>query len=384
MTNFATFIDTGNDKAPIAQRGKAKQKRHDLRLVGLALVVTRDGGVPVVSRAYPGNKPDVTQFTAVVDELAARYAVLAGDGDGLTVVFDAGNDSAANQDHLAGLGLHFVASLPPSWHPDLLAIPAGRYRLVDEDRFGKLTAVEATAAALGADRRVIITHSPTFHARQARGFDQTLAKAERQLTELQARLARGHTRRSRARVEAEISQITAPRWVTRVLQVTLTGSRPAGLRLSWHADDQARQALEAEYFGKRILFTDRHDWPAAEIIAAYRSQADAEAGFRQLKDPRVVSFSPMFHWTEQKIRVHAFYCVLALTIAHLMRRQAARAGLDLSVRELLHTLAGIQETVMIYPSGGGRPKARRILTDRDPAQQRLFEIFNLSARAPHA
>src|SRR5450756_2952163 len=32
MTNFATFIDTGNDKAPIAQRGKAKQKRSDPRL----------------------------------------------------------------------------------------------------------------------------------------------------------------------------------------------------------------------------------------------------------------------------------------------------------------------------------------------------------------
>jgi hypothetical protein len=92
----------------------------------------------------------------------------------------------------------------------------------------------------------------------------------------------------------------------------------------------------------------------------------------------------MFHWTEQKIRVHAFYCVLALTIAHLMRRHVARAGLDLSVRELLHTLAGIQETVLIYPAAGGRPKARRMLTDRDPAQQHLSEIFNLSAHAPRA
>ena len=60
MTNFATYIDSGNEKAPIAQRGKAKQKRTDLRLVGLGLVVTRDGGVPLVSHAYPGNKPDVT------------------------------------------------------------------------------------------------------------------------------------------------------------------------------------------------------------------------------------------------------------------------------------------------------------------------------------
>ena len=57
MTNFATFIDTGNGRAPIAQRGKAKQKRADLRLVGLGLVVTRDGGVPLLSHAYPGTGP---------------------------------------------------------------------------------------------------------------------------------------------------------------------------------------------------------------------------------------------------------------------------------------------------------------------------------------
>jgi transposase len=384
MTNFATFIDTGNEKAPVAQRGKAKQKRHDLRLVGLALVVTRDGGVPVVSRAYPGNRPDVTQFSAVIDELVARYRELADGVEELTVVFDAGNDSAANQDRLTATGLHFAGSLVVSQHPDLLAIPASRYQLVDQARFGGLTAVETTATALGQTRRVIVTHSPTFHARQARGFEQTLARARRQLTELQARLARGRARTDRDSVQAEIAEILRPRWVSRVLTVTVTGQDPPGLRITFRTDPAARRALDNEIFGKRILFTDRDDWPVAEVIAAYRSQADAEAGFRQLKDRHLVSFSPMFHWTEQKIRVHVFYCVLALSIAHLMRRQATQAGLDLSVRELLHTLAGIQETVMIYPSTGGRPRARRILTDRDPTQQHLFDLFGLSAYAPRA
>jgi transposase len=384
MTNFATFIDTGNEKAPIAQRGKAKQKRNDLRLVGLALVVTRDGGIPVVSRAYPGNKPDVTQFTAVIDELVTRYQGLAGGVDELTVVFDAGNDSAANQNHLTGLGLHFVGSLVVSQHPDLLAIPASRYQPADPDRFGGLTYHQTATHALGRIRRVVVTHSPTFHARQARGFEQTLATAHRQLTGLQSRLARGHARKDRDGVQAEIDQILQPRWVSRVLTVTLTGQVPPGLRITFRTNAAARRALENEIFGKRILFTDRDDWPVAEVIAAYRSQADAEAGFRQLKDRHVVSFSPMFHWTEQKIRVHVFYCVLALAIAHLMRRQAAQAGLALSVRELLRTLAGIQETVMIYPSTGGRPKARRLLTDRSPIQQHLFDLFGLGAYAPRA
>ena len=68
MTNFATYIDSANDRAPIAQRGHAKQKRNDLRLVGLGLVVSTDGGIPLVSHAYAGNRPDVTQFAAVVNE----------------------------------------------------------------------------------------------------------------------------------------------------------------------------------------------------------------------------------------------------------------------------------------------------------------------------
>ncbi len=37
MTNFATYIDSANDRAPIAQRDHAKQKRRDLRLGGWVL-----------------------------------------------------------------------------------------------------------------------------------------------------------------------------------------------------------------------------------------------------------------------------------------------------------------------------------------------------------
>ncbi len=83
MTNFATFIDTGNGKAPVAQRGKAKQKRSDLRIVGLGLVVTRDGGIPLTWHAYPGDRPDVTQFATMIGQLRAQYdAIAAARGGG--------------------------------------------------------------------------------------------------------------------------------------------------------------------------------------------------------------------------------------------------------------------------------------------------------------
>jgi transposase len=382
MTSFATYIDTGNDRAGIARRGHARQKRTGLRLVGLGMVVTRDGGVPLAGHAYPGNRNDVTVFPDVVDELVVRYRGLAADDQDLTVVFDAGQNSADNFAHLAEAGLQFVGSLPPSDYPDLLALPASRLAVIDAGRFPGLTGYETTAGALGATRRVLLTHSATLHARQSRGFNQTTGKAARKLAELAARLERGRTRRDKAAVEADIAKITRPRWLNRVITTTLAGDKPSQLRLTWTIDEAARAELETELFGKRILVTSRENWPVPEVVAGYRSQSDAEAGFRQLKDPRVVSFSPMHHWTDQKIRVHVSYCVTALAIARLMRRQARAEGLDLSVRVLLAELAGIQETVLLYPSTGGRPRARRMLTEMTMTQQRLYEIFGLGRYAP--
>jgi len=384
MTNFASYIDTANDRAPIAQRGHAKQKRTDLRLVGLGLVVSVDGGIPLVSHAYPGNKPDVTQFAGMVKELLARFGTLAGQGARLTLVYDAGQNSADNYQLLDRAPLHFVGSLPPSDHPDLLAVPKARYRAVDTARFPGLRAVETRKVVFGAQRRIVLTHSQTLHDKQAQGLDQTLAKARRQLTALAARLARGHTRKPKQKVQAEIAQILAPRWLSRVISTTLTGDTPAELRLTWRTKPAARAALEEEIFGKRILFTDkdRNLASTATIVADYRSQEDAEADFRQLKDPKVVSFSPMFHWTDHKIRVHTFCCVLALMVARLMVRQADRHGIHLSVRALLEALAGIQETVLLYQGDRGRPRARRMLTETDPTQQRLYDLFGLDTYAP--
>ncbi len=401
MTNFATYIDTTNDKAPLAQRGKAKQKRTDLRLIGLGMVVTRTGGIPLVWHAYPGNRPDVTQFPTLIDHLVRQYAQATtadakdnqhetadatgtGDPTAMTVVFDAGQNSTANFAHLTDAGLHFVGSVPPSHCPELLALPASRRRPVDDQRYPGVTAIDTHRVIYGADRRVVLTHSQNLHADQARSFTgTTLTKVGRQLEELAETLERGKTRRSREQVTAEIDKITHDPWVREVLEWNLTGDLPAEHRLTWTVNPTKREALEQRVFGKRILITDHPKptaaggWPVVDVVAGYRSQSEIEFGFRQLKDPHQVSFSPMFHWTDNHIAVHTFTCVLALQIAHLMRLRAERAGHHQSVRTILDTLGEIQETVLIYPSTGGRPKARRITTDMNPDQKILYDTFQL-------
>jgi len=258
MTNFATYIDTTNARAPIAQRGKAKQKRTDLRLVGLGLVVTRTGGIPLVWHAYPGNRPDVTQFPTLIDHLVRQYTHAttggtapapahptaaatatagqgSGSGDGsMTVVFDAGQNSAANFAHLAAAGLRFVGSVPPSDCPDLLALPASRRTPVDQHRYPGVTAVDTRRVVYGTDRRVLLTHSQSLHDDQGRSFtDTTLAKIGHQLDDLAATLARGRTRCTRDQLTAEIERITHDPWVREVIEWDLTGDTPADHRLAW-------------------------------------------------------------------------------------------------------------------------------------------------------
>src|SRR6266511_2364000 len=357
---------------------------------GLDLVVTRDGGIPLTWRAYPGDRPDVTQFPAMIDQLRGQYEAItalagipSGGGTDMTVVFDAGQNSQDNFAHLAATGLRYVGSVPASDCPDLTALPASMRATVDPARFGDLSAYDTRRVVYGTERRAILTHSPELHQSQARGFDgTTLAKAGKKLDELAATLARGKTRRPRDKVAAEITAIISKPWIRRVVTWQLTGVQPRDLRLTWNIAQAARTTLEEELFGKHVLITSHDDWPVAEVIAGYRSQSEAEFSFRQMKDPHVVSFSPMHHWTEHSIRVHVFTCVLALQIAHLMRRQAERASLHLSVRELLGQLAGIGETVLTYPSTGGRPKARRMTTELTGDQQKLHETFDLRRWTP--
>ncbi|MCL5677510.1 MAG: hypothetical protein M1602_06605, partial [Firmicutes bacterium] len=97
--------------------------------------------------------------------------------------------------------------------------------------------------------------------------------------------------------------------------------------------------------------------------------------------PHFLRWSPMFHWTDPKIRVHAFYCVLALTLCSLLRRELHLAGIDLSIPTLLETLSDIHEVALVY-TGRGRRKNPLVLSERSPLQQEICKVLRLDQLAP--
>ncbi len=121
-TNFFTFIDSTNHRPKLAQRGRNKQKRHDLRQFGLALVVSREGQLPLFHLLYEGDRPDVRIFPEVLTSVRTRLEqVFGATPPPVTLIYDKGNVSRATQAAVTGAGLHSVSSLVPSQHPALLA-----------------------------------------------------------------------------------------------------------------------------------------------------------------------------------------------------------------------------------------------------------------------
>jgi transposase len=386
-TNFFTYLDT-RTRAKLPQRGHNKARRIDLRQVSLALLVSRDYHIPLFHDTYPGNRPDPPEFRAVLQALTRRYQAVFPQPHDITVVFDKGNNCPEGFALLERGRYHFIGALVPTQHPDLLALPRRAFRPLAGTRLHGVRAYRTTRSVYGAERTVVVTWNPALYKAQVRGLLTTLTKKKRALAALARRLRRRREARqpkgkppTEAAVRRQIEALLQARHMRALLRTRLRRTA-RGLSLAFSVDEAAKARLLRELFGKTLLFTDQHAWSTEDIVLGYRGQAKLEDGFRLLKDHDACCWWPMQHWTDPKIRVHAFHCVLALLFVRLLQRQLAQQGIDLSIPRLLRRLSDIEETAVVYPP---RPVARSrampttayTLSAIDDEQRRLFEALAL-------
>jgi len=387
-TNFFTYINT-RTPAELPQRGHNKQKRGDLRQVSLGLLVSTDFHIPLLHWVYAGNVADSVEFRSVTEELAAHYRELAQSCQHITLVFDKGNNSEEAFHTLASTPFHFVGSLVPSQHADLLAVPRRRYRALANPRLEGVAVYRTEKKVFGRPHTVVMTFNQHLLDGQLQGLTANLNKARRKLRELQQQLRRWREgklkgkRPTRAGVQNQVHSICSAQHLKAILKAEVKEVR-RGLELSFCTDQAALERLCRVQLGKTILFTDSADWSDEEIVLAYRSQYHIEDAFKQMKNPHFLHWSPMFHWTDSKIRVHAFYCVLALTLSSVLQREVWHKGEQLSINRLLEELGGIRETLVIYPRRQGQRQNRTAtcLTRMNPLQQRLFSLLELQRYTP--
>lgn len=381
-TNFYTFIATTNERAGLPARGHSKAKRHDLRQVGLALLVSRDFGVPLLHRLYAGEIPDVSLFPSLVGELLERYAKLGAGGADATLVFDKGNVSDGAMEALAMRGVHFITALSAARAPELLSTPLERFS--DMEEMPGTRAFTCSFPLWGRELRAVLCYSESFFTAQLAGVTANLARCQAKLQDLEGSLLswqrgkRRGRRPTRAGVRARVREILAPQFMAGLFQAEV-GEKEGLPTLTWRLDHDALRALADGRLGRTLLITDRGEWSAREVIGAYRSLSSIEETFRNMKNTHFLSWQPAWHWTDQKLRVHAFYCVLALTLATLAHKVATEAGIGLSLPALLKELSAIREVAIIYPSGKGRGKIT--LSRMSARQKKLFDLLEIGTFA---
>jgi len=384
-TNFFTFIDSFNEDSTLAQRGKNKEGRSNLRILGLALIVTADHHVPLFHHLYPGNQHDAPTFRSVLDDLVARHDQIRRDNDDITLVFDKGNNAEDIIQELGESPYHIVGSLVPTHHKDLLATPRAKLKRLDPKRFSaEVLSYRTKKTVYGSEFTALVTWNENLHEAQVKTLEREVAQRREKLFVLQRRLqARARSRSPRgkaptkASVKKVVDRILKGRHMKDLFKVTIERRERALPTLQFRFDARAWERLDRTLLGKTLLFTDRHGWSDEDIVKAYRGQHHVESAFRQMKDPHHLAFRPTFHWTDQKLKVHAFYCVVAFTLVALLQREAEQAGIELSLPRLLDKLGGIKEVQVLTQSRRGRPRTHRIHSELDDLQDRLYEALAL-------
>lgn len=381
-TNFFTFIASTNTHADLPARGHNKQKRHDLRQVGVALLCTRQEGIPLWHEVYGGQVPDAKSFAAALTAFRQRLVEMGQTLESLTLVYDKGNVSRANQSLVDTSNLHYVASLSAASQRALLCEANPKMQPIALDEGEEVLAYRTRRTIWGAERTAIVLLSERLREGQKRGILQHVASAQRWLSRLDQTLKRGKQRRDRVRIQHDIdARLRGRQHLRKVLKVDLARDSKGRLALSYVFDEAALAALDDDSLGRIVLITDRDDWTTADIIRAYRGQAHVEAVFAHLKDPVHVALRPQFHWTDQKLHVHVLTCILGYLLARVLHLRARKTiGYPHGMERLLDDLAAVRRATVVRSSlPKGRPRVTTQLENCDPDLTAFLDSIGVKA-----
>jgi transposase len=377
-TNFYTWVASTNTRNTLAQRGHNKQQRHDLRQVGLSYVLDGDSGLSLCHHVYAGNVGDAEELPAALERIVAlldRHQIAR---DTVTLVMDKGSAALANTLELERAGVGWISALPWNQAPaELRERDAGQLPLLSSAQPGVRAAAESVVVH-GKQYLCVVKYSASFAGEQLHSLTTSLSKALQKLRRLSVELSKPKARFGEPAIRGKIARWLAPDFLSGLVGYEL---RHEGGRwqLQFDFDQLAFQRLLAHRLGRTVLLTNRMDWTAEQVVAGYGGQQQVERVFRGLKDGDWLGWGPMYHWTDSKIRVHAFYCMLGLSLLQYLHKQAETVWPGLSVEHLLEELRQIQQFVLLYPPQGekGPNRIATVLSKQTLPQQSLADVLGL-------
>ena len=377
-TNFYTYIASTNTRNQLAQRGHNKQGRHNLRQVGLSYVLDGEHGLSLCHHVYPGNVADAEEFSISLARILRMLDQNQIGRETVTLVLDKGSAALANTVQLAEAGVGWISALPWNQAPAEL-----RSRAVEELPAcnSAQPGVRATAEKTlvhGGEYLCVVKYSASFAGEQLHSLTTSLSRVLQSLRRLAKELNQPKARWKQEQIERKIGRWLSAPFLAELIRYQLE-QYDGGWHLQFDFDSAALPQLLNQRLGRTVLLSNRMDWSAEQVVAGYSGQQQIERVFRGLKQGDWLGWDPMYHWTDRKIRIHAFYCLLGISLLHYVHRQAQAAWADLSVEQLLAELEQIKQFVLLYPPQGekGPPRTAYVLSQQTLPQQALVKTLGL-------
>jgi|RhiMetStandDraft_8_1073273.scaffolds.fasta_scaffold04517_1 transposase len=326
------YIPDRDEHAIYITHGYSKDHRPDLKQAVLELMVSQDGGIPFVSKSWDGNTSDTRVFQERAEALMSAFKSTPIPR---YLVADAKLYCEANAAHLVQLG--FITRIPATLkvvsQVISQALQWGTWQPFDDHtRYQPLALCHYGMA----QRWLVVYSQAAFERAEATLKKATQRESEaitKQLFHLQAQ------RFGTPQAAHKALTVLAKDWkYHRVASSQLTEhKRYAGtgrptprtpLKASaWqiqahvHADDEAlerdKQTKACYVLGTNIDASALRD---AEVIIAYKGQAQVEGGFRFLKDP-LFFVSSLFVKKPSRIEGLLMVMTLALLVYSVAQRR---------------------------------------------------------------
>jgi len=367
-TNYFSYISSTNDKCKLAQRGHNKQKRNDLKQFSMALVTTKEMGLPLCSHVYEGNTNDQTEFRYYINLLKKRIPNY--NPNIITLVFDGGSNNKKNFEEIE---THYICSFALSSCKNLYEIDVSDYCRIEVNS-KTVKAYRCTQEIWGKKRVCILTYSNDLYAGQIKELNQNISKTLDALNELNIKLGNEKSRISKKEqaIQAKVKKILSLKHMNVIIETTTNVVDSVVKSIAYSVNKSKNIEVAHKYFGKKLLITDRDDWSTEEIIRTYREQDCIEKIFKASKDDEHFSIQPQYHFTDQKIRVHIFCCLLGLTLATILQKTVVNADGHISKNQLLEKLSGIRRC-WIKTKDSNRVSST--LEEMDNFQNKLWNII---------
>jgi transposase len=377
-TNFSTYIASSNTRNHLAQRGHNKQGRHNLRQVGLSYVLDGENGLSLCHHVYPGNVADVDEFSTALARVLRMLDENQIARETVTLVLDKGAAALANTVALEEAGVGWISALPWNQAPaELRSRPVEELPACSSAQPGVRAASEKVLVH-GREYLCVVKYSASFASEQMHSLSTSLTRVLQALRRLARDLNKPKARWKREQLIRKIERWLSVPFLRELIRYQLA-ERTGGWHLQFDFDSLAFPQLLNQRLGRTVLLTNRMNWNAEQVVAGYAGQQSIERVFRGLKDGDWLNWDPMHHWTDRKIRIHAFYCMLGISLLHHVHKQAQAAWADLSMEQLLEELEQIKQFVLLYPPQGEKGPARTayVLSQQTLTQQALVKAFGL-------